>query len=135
MRAEAPMYPRLSRRGARIPDEDGTDAHKLNADSQIVIVAMLPNPPGSEETGRETIIIGNQGSAPRSLDGRSLADDDGESMSLGDTVLAAGGCVTIRLDGLRLGNSGDEVRLLGDNGDVAHELHYKNTENGRFDVP
>jgi hypothetical protein len=101
-----PIHPRIWRRGARIPEPTS------DVDSNIVILAALPNPAGTD-TGNETVILGNQGNDDQELTGWKLTDDDGGSFVLDGLSIPARGSLTVTLDeGLQLGNRGDEITLL-----------------------
>ena len=132
--SETPIYPRNWRRGARVGGGGG-GGHVLEVNSAVVIVALLPNPSGPD-LGNETVILANQSSDARTLNGWTLVDDDGGSFSLDGVSIPAHGSRTITLDSnLQLGNGGDELTLRAPGGDEVQTVDYDSAENGRFVVP
>lgn len=144
--AEAPIYPRAWRRGARLSGSGGGSGGSggggssgggggggttSGPSSSLFIMAMLPNPRG-DDADNETIILANSSDVEASIDGWKLQDDDNGVFTLSGTV-PAGGTRTVRLNAsLSLGNSGDKVELREPDGDVAQTLQYSSAGNGRF---
>ena len=125
--SESPLYPRNWRRGARL-ETNGSTGGSLETDSAVVILALLPNPSGSD-TGNEKVILGNQSTSSQSLEGWSLADDDDGSYSLDGMTIEPGGSLTVTLDdNLLLGNSGDTVSLNGPGGTEVQIISYGSAE-------
>lgn len=136
--SETPIYPRVWRRGARLGGDGGggdDTGGSVGTNSAIVILALLPNPSGSD-TGNETVILGNQSSTDRSLDGWTIIDDDGGLFSLNGRTIPARGSLTVTLDSsLQLGNSGDKVTLRSTGGSAVQTIEYGSAQNGRFVAP
>ncbi len=100
-KAEAPLYPRSWRRGARLnaevgnPGSGGTGISE-ESESTILIMALMPNPTGRDENN-ETVILANNSNVEVSIDQWRLKDDDNGIFVLSGTI-PAGGTRTIRLN-------------------------------------
>ena len=135
--ADAPLYPRAWRRGARLGQGDsgggpgGGGGQTGGVEAGVFIMAVLPNPVGQDQ-GNETVTLGNSSDEDVNVATWQLVDDDGGAFSLTGTI-PTGGTLTVKLTAsLQLGNNGDEVSLKNGDGDVVHTLEYTSAQNGRF---
>ena len=134
--ADDPIYPRVFRRGARVPNEMVEDPADPTLDSEVCIVRLVPNPTGAD-ADNEVIVMGNKTSLTVSIDGWLVRDDDGGQFQLSGQ-LDAGQEKTFVIsnpDSLALGNNGDEVRLLDADGNVVQRFTYGNASAGEVITP
>jgi len=90
----------------------------------VKISELLPNPAGND-SGNESIMISNTGSAPSQLDGWKLIDLSSHSFELSGS-LSVGDNLKINLPAgkLPLNNTGDEIRLVDAEGKLRHTVQY-----------
>lgn len=124
----------------------------------VAITEFLNNAEG-EDSGREWFELYNYGTVAVTLDGWTVSDEDSDSVTLPTMTIPAGGYAVIAngasdftateakaifeaewlggvandmvygVEGLALGNSGDELILSNDLSEVVYNLAYDNDEN------
>ncbi len=105
-------------------DEDDDVPPPPPGNRGIRIVSLLPNPDGPDE-GNETITIANGTGEALSLDGWLLRDRAGNELALSGSVEAGGTrVITLPRNSVPLNNSGDDVALIDDRGEVRHRVTY-----------
>jgi len=105
----------------------------------LFISAAMPNPDGID-IGNEWIELKNTSEAPINLVGIFLVDKQEARLGLSGSIEAN---ATLRLTipaghALQLGNSGDAIKLLLDDGTLIHEVGYDKANAGKvitFDLP
>ena len=111
-----------------------------NTDSEgLFISAVLPNPEGQDD-GNEWIEITNTSTTTIDLTEVLLMDKQGGRLALSGSIEAG---ITLQItipDGhaLKLGNSGDSIKLVLESGLLIHEVGYDKTNSGKiitFDLP
>jgi len=127
--------------GSSTVEEIDTDVSTpSNTDTEgLFISAALPNPEGQDD-GNEWIEITNTGTTTIDLTEVLLMDKQGGSLALSGTVEAS---TTLRITipaghALKLGNSGDSLALVLENGMLIHEVGYDKANSGtiiNFDLP
>jgi uncharacterized protein YdeI (BOF family)/plastocyanin len=113
----------------RITVSEGQSGQSGSFSSDVIINEFLPNPEGSDNQG-EFIEIFNEGSETVDLFGWQLDDEEGGSSPYtipdGTSIVAGEYLVFYReATGISINNSGDAVRLLYPNGNVADEVRYE----------
>ncbi|MEQ8906874.1 lamin tail domain-containing protein [Ekhidna sp.] len=94
----------------------------------VTIVEALPNPEG-DDTGNEYIILKNSSSAPVDLTGWSFRDKAGNTHPLDGTIDAnSEKKIMLTGDKMPLNNTGDEIELLDDNGDLIDFASYRDSQ-------
>ena len=92
----------------------------------VLIKELLPNPPG-DDTLNEWIRLINTGDAGVNLSGLSLKDSGGKIFKLDSAgTISPGEVIELNrgLTGIALNNDGDEVSLLGTQGEIIDHLSY-----------
>lgn len=93
------------------------------APANLRIASAIPNPAGTDGSGREEITIRNLGSNTVSLTGWKIQDDDGNSFSLSGSI-SGGGTNTFNPPGNILNNTGDTFSLVNPQGMIVHTVSY-----------
>ena len=94
------------------------------------MTSSLPNPDGPDE-GREEVTIGNGTAEEVNLVGWMLRDRAGNWFTLEGIVPAREPLtITMRECSMLLNNSGDDVALLGPQGQVRHHVSYTAAQAG-----
>ncbi len=91
--------------------------------SGIKIAALLPNPEG-RDAGHETATLINQSNQTIDLTGWLLKDLAGNQQSLSGELSAGQQQELILQGNLRLNNTGDEVSLVDQQGQIRHQVSY-----------
>ena len=127
-----PIYPRIFRRGARVPNEF---LPEILAD-RVAMIALVPNPIGRDD-GEESIAIGNGTSSLVSLENWSVRDaNDGFLPLSGEVGPQRRRVFTIGDPNvLRLANNGDAIFLHDANGDRVQTLTYDSADPGEVILP
>jgi len=106
-----------------LADDDGVGpGGGGGAGTGIRIVALLPNPAGSDHNA-EQVTLRNLGGGDVSLVGWRIADLGGNEFPLSGTIAAGATHVITLQRSAMLNNDGDEVRLLSPSG-VEHTVRY-----------
>ena len=98
-----------------LADDDG--AGPVVAGNGVRIIALLPNPVGSDHF-TEQVTLRNSGNADVSLAGWRIVDEEGNEFPLSGTIAAGATQVLTLARSAMLNNDGDEVRLLSPGGPV-----------------
>ncbi|MCI0724766.1 MAG: lamin tail domain-containing protein [Acidobacteria bacterium] len=87
-------------------------------------MALLPNPVGDDK-GNEQVTLRNFSSSPINLAGWRLRDRAGNEFGLSGTIAAGGTrAITMSVSSMPLNNSGDDVSLIDNQGNVRHHVSY-----------
>jgi endonuclease YncB( thermonuclease family) len=106
------------------PPPGGTTAPTRVTAGDILIIAALPDPVGSDQ-GREIVTLLNTTAASVDVAGWGLVDAAGGRMDLSGQV-SGGGVVQIAVDdGLQLGNQGDTLILVDADSRTIDQVTYK----------
>lgn len=104
---------------------DDLPAGPMQTSGNIAIVALLPDPAGSD-AGRETVTLRNTGNAAIDLEGWTLRDRANREMIFSAINLAAGAELEIITTGsLTLNNSGDDIVLRDAEQTIISEVTYQ----------
>lgn len=120
--ADDPIYPRVFRRGGRVPNEVIRPRPEI-IDNEVRILELIPNPP-QQDAGREQFVIGNGTSLIVSLEGWSLQDDDGGTFNLDGQLDPDSTRTFILGDTLVLNNNGDNLTLHDADGNIVQSISY-----------
>jgi len=121
-------------------DTDTSDDTAIQTDfDDIFISSAMPNPEGTDD-GNEWIEITNRSDAPVNLATVSLVDKQGGRLALLEIIDANTILRFIIPQGhpLKLGNSGDSIKLLAEDDTLIHEVGYDKAHSGEvitFDLP
>jgi hypothetical protein len=109
------------------PDPAPPGGRRPVAAGDVLIVAALPNPTGTD-LGQETVTVLNTTSSPIELAGWGLVDAAVTRNNLTGT-LAGGAVLQVRLDaGLQLANKGDALVLIDATGGTVDQVTYEGRE-------
>jgi len=133
-----PVIPNNFRQGARVGQCRTLDSGMVGKESQrvlqssnCVIIAIMPNPRGTDEGG-ESIVLGNRSQEKLSLEGWSLHDDDGGTFKLTGSIEAGASRSIVLDEKLQLSNTGDTVWLQTPTQRIAHAAIYAFARSGQF---
>jgi hypothetical protein len=127
--AEDPIYPRVFRRGGRVPNEVIRPEPEI-VDNEVRILELVPNPSGLD-AGKEKFVIGNGTSLTVSIEGWTIQDDDGGSFVLeGELEPDSSRTFVINDSSLRLSNDGDNLILQDADGAIVQTISYGSVGSG-----